>query len=222
MRIIYLLIISLFSVLSHAEPDWSDFPELIVVSKCYIDNNPENGFKSCTQQDCGMLRPHFHTCNAVDCSKTPGNPIQVGNFCQARPRCNPENYEYGSPGECVICPPPGIYDNDVCNTCPEGQIYSRSEGRCTQIQCAPDFEFIYGSCTRKCKAGFIRNDPIIDPKFMIWECVPKPKTCQPDEILENGFCVKKPVECKKGEKLIDNKCVPVDCNNSIAKSVNCL
>jgi hypothetical protein len=222
MRIIYLLIISLFSVHSHADPDWSDFPELIVVSKCYIDNNPENGFKSCTQQDCGSLRPHFHTCNSVDCSKTPGSPIQIGNFCQALPPCNPDNYEYGNRGECVICPPPGIYDNDVCNTCPEGQIYSRSEGRCTEILCSEDFEFFMGSCTRKCQSGFIRNSPIIEPGFYPWECVRKPPTCKLDETLINGVCIKKPLECKKGEKLIDNQCVPVDCNNSIVESVNCL
>ena len=221
MRIIYLLILFFFSAIAHSN-GWPDNPEYSIVKECYIDNNPENGSKYCTQEDCGGLLAHFHTCVSVDCSKNPGNPIQIGNICNARPPCNPQNFEYGKPGECVTCPPPGIYDNDVCNTCPDGQNYNLYEGRCTGLQCAPDFEVFYGSCTRKCESGFIRNDPIIDPKFMIWDCVPKPITCQFDEILINGVCIKKPLECKEGEKLINNKCVPVDCNNSIVQSVNCL
>lgn len=216
MRIIYLLIISLFSVLAHAS-DWPENPEFTIVKTCYSE-----GKSTCTSQDCGSLRPHFHTCVSVDCSKNPSNPIQLGNFCQARPPCDPEKFEYGKAGECVICPPPGIYDNDVCNTCEDGEIYSAAEGRCIKIQCSEDYEFVMGSCTRKCQAGFIRNSPLIDPNFYPWECVRKPITCEPDETLINGVCIKKPLECKEGEKLINNKCVPVDCNNSIVQSVNCL
>jgi hypothetical protein len=217
MRTLYLLIIFLFSTFAYSS-DYPDDPEYTVLNYCYIDDQ----IRMCRAADCGANLAYFYTCVSVDCSKSPGNPIQIGNTCNARPPCNPENYEYGSPGECVICPPPGIYDNDVCNTCPEGQRYSRSEGRCTEILCSESYEFSLGQCREKCKTGFVRNNPLIDPKFMIWECVRKPITCQPDEILINGVCIKKPPECKKGEKLIDNQCVPVDCNNSIVQSVNCL
>jgi hypothetical protein len=218
MRTLFLLIILLFSTFAYSS-DYSDHPEYTVVNYCYT---PENEIRMCNRTDCGSLLAYFATCVSVDCSKSPGNPIQIGNICNARPPCNPQNFEYGNPGECVICTPPGVYDNDVCNTCPEGQIYSRSEGRCTHIQCSEDFEFSMGECRKKCKTGFVRNNPVIDPKFMIWDCVPKPITCKSDEILINGVCIKKPLECKKGEKLIDNQCVPVDCNNSIVQSLNCL
>ncbi len=218
MRTLFLLIILLFSTFAYSS-DYSDHPEYTVVNYCYT---PENQTRMCNSTDCGTNLAYFATCVSVDCSKSLGNPVQIGNTCNARPPCNPENYEYGNAGECVICPPPSVYDNDVCNTCPEGQIYSRSEGRCTQMQCSEDFELFMGSCTRKCQAGFIRNYPQIDLSFYPWECVREPVTCQSDEILINGVCIKKPLECKKGEKLIDNQCVPVDCNNSIVQSVNCL
>lgn len=167
--------------------------------------NPENCNNYCSQDECSGIEVAMNgQCWTVDCSRTPENPIQVGNVCQALPKCLPENYEYkNSAGNCVKCQN-GVFDNDVCNVCPDGQRYSVQYSQCRNIECAPDYEYKDGMCQLK--------------------------ACPIDEIRDKyGVCVKKPtvpITCPTDHVLTDGKCVLVqqpitDCS-TIAGSVECM
>jgi len=148
--------------------------------------NPENCNNTCTQDECSGIEFAMNgQCWTVDCSRTPENPIQVGNVCQAAPKCLPERYEYkNSQGECVKCQG-GVFDNDTCNYCGSGQKYSAEYAQCLDIECAPDYELKDGMCQLKaCPIDEIRD------KYGV--CVKKPTvpiTCPPDHVLTDGKCV---------------------------------
>lgn len=148
--------------------------------------NPKNCNDTCSQDECAGNEVAMEgQCWTVDCSRTPQMPVLVGNVCQPLAKCLPENYEYkNSAGNCVKCQK-GVFDNDVCNVCPDGQRYSVQYSQCRNIECAPDYEYKEGMCQLKdCPFGQNRD------KYGV--CVTKPQipiSCPPDHVLSDGKCV---------------------------------
>lgn len=167
--------------------------------------NPNNCSNYCSQDECSGIEVAMNgQCWTVDCSLTPENPVQVGNVCQALPHCSAENYEFqNSQGDCVKCQG-GVFDNDVCNTCANGQSYSTKYAQCLDLECAPDYEFKDGMCQ-------LKDCPLDQTRDKYGVCVTKPQvpiSCPPDHILQDGQCV-----------LVQNEVT--DCS-TIAGSVECM
>jgi hypothetical protein len=176
---------------------------------CNVDNQ---GTSHCSYEDCNANEQWISAvCVLVVCAGT-ANPIQNGNTCSPPPHCNLQNDEYRKQtGECVYCPYPGVFFNDECHACQQGNGYTDSqhfdydEQRCVNNTCSEGYEPFNTMCVRSCPQGYEHD--------IYGNCVRQIPTCRPDQTLNGYECIDNPPPEEEEE--------PEECETLIG-SITCL
>lgn len=189
MKYLILLIVALISTITTIDTNASiDYPERVSTRTCNVDNN---GLSHCSLEDCNANEQWISaTCVLIVCAGT-ANPIQNGNTCSPPPPCNLQNDEYRAQnGQCIPCAYPGVFFNDECHVCPQGNGYTDSqhfdydEQRCVTNTCSDGYEAFNTMCVRSCQQGYEHD--------IYGNCVRQRPTCGPNQTLNGYECLDNP------------------------------
>jgi hypothetical protein len=207
------VIFLLFAILSNISTQTNAYlygnPAYVSARECKTGSDTES---HCSMEECHSNEAWISaTCVLVVCAGT-ANPIQNGIFCSPPPPCNLQNDEYrAQSGECIPCPYPGVFFNDVCHACHQGngytdsQHFSYDEERCVNNSCADGYEPFNTMCVRSCTQGYEHD--------IFGNCVRQIPTCAPNQTLNGYECLDNPPPEEEEE--------PEECETLIG-SITCL